>query len=102
MTQPILSTAHNGRNWITFEDHESPQWRSAIEWLLHAGFVESGASVIGIDEGILPSYLKQGVAIAAGFDTWSGSYLLAECEQGDHLLLRLAEHVLAIDRRSLT
>jgi hypothetical protein len=100
MTEPLLVTAANGHNWITFEDYDPPQWRLAIEWLRCEGFKESGASVIGLDEGILPSYVKQDVVIAAGFDNWSGNYLLAECDRGDQVILEVANHVSAKDRRS--
>lgn len=99
MTTPLLLIAANRHNWIAFEDYETPQWRSAIEWLRREGFTESGAPVIGFDEGILPSYVKQGVAIAAGFDNWSGNYLLAECDRGDQVILKVANHVSANDRR---
>jgi hypothetical protein len=100
MTEPLLVTAANGHNWITFEDYETPQWRLAIEWLRREGFTESGAPVIGLDEGILPSYIKQGVAIAAGFDNWSGNHLLAECDIGDQVILKVANYVSANDRRT--
>lgn len=100
MTTPLLSTAANGHLWITFEDRDTPQWRSAIAWLRREGFAESGDSVTGLDEGILPSYARQGVAIAVGFDSWSGDYLLAECGEGDEVILQVASHVSADDRRA--
>ena len=100
MAEPLLMTAANGHNWITFEDYDTPQWQLAVEWLRIEGFTESGSSVIGLGEGILPSYVKQGIAIAAGFDHWSGNYLLAECDKGDHVILKIANHVSASDRRS--
>ncbi|HVK95971.1 MAG TPA: hypothetical protein VM571_14740 [Noviherbaspirillum sp.] len=101
MTNPLLLTAANGHNWITFEDYDTDQWFLAIDWLRREGFNESGAPVIGVDEGVLPSYVKQGVAIAAGFDNWSGNYLLAECDKGDQVILKVANQVSAIDRRSV-
>ena len=100
MAKPLLLTAANGHNWITFEDYDTPQWHLAIAWLKREGFNESGAPVIGLDEGILPSYVKEGVAIGAGFDNWSGNYLLAECDKGDQVILKVASHVSANDRRS--
>ena len=93
MTEPRLSTAANGHWWITFEADDTPQWFMSIEWLGREGFIQSGTPVLGFDEGILPSYVKHGVTIAAGFDNWSGNYLLAECEQGDQVILRVAHHV---------
>lgn len=100
MNEPLLMTAANGHNWITFEAYDTPQWHKAIEWLKREGFAESGAPVLGLDEGILPSYVKQDVAIAAGFDNWSGNYLLAECSKGDQVILSVANYVSANDRRS--
>lgn len=99
MTEPLLLIAANGHNWITFEDYETPQWCLAIEWLRCEGFFESGVPIIRFDEGILSSYIKQGVTIAAGFDNWSGNYLLAECDKGDQVILKVANHVAANDRR---
>lgn len=101
MTQPRLQTAANGHNWITFEAYDTPQWFQAIEWLKREGFTESGTPVIGLDEGVLPSYIKQGVTIAAGFDNWSGNDLLAECNEGDEVLLKVAAYVSARDCRSV-
>ena len=101
MTVPLLLTASNGRNWLTFEAYDTHQWRKAIEWLRHERFLESGAPVVGADEGILPSFVRQNVTIAAGFDNWSGNYLLAECDEGDRVILDLANYVAAQDRRNL-
>jgi len=101
MTEPLLLSAANGRNEITFEAYDTPQWHSAIEWLRREGFTESGVPVVGLDGEILPSYARQGVTIAAGFDIWSGNYLLAECDNGDEVILKVANHVSANDRRSV-
>lgn len=102
MTEPLLLTAANGHNLITFEAYDTPQWYMATEWLMQQGFTESGSHVLGLDEGVLPSYVKQGMSIAAGFDNWSGNYLLAECDKGDQVLLKVANRVSANDRRSAT
>jgi hypothetical protein len=64
------------------------------------GFAESGGPVSGLDEGILPSFVRRSVTIAAGFDNWSGNYLLGECDESDQIILGLANHVYAVDRRS--
>lgn len=100
MSKPSLITAANGHNFLTFEDCDPSQWRLAIEWLKREGFSESGAPVVGFDEGILPSLVKHEVVIAAGFDHWSGRYLLAKCALGDQVIASLASHVLATDRRA--
>lgn len=100
MIEPLLLTAANGHYWITFEVYDTPQWFMAIEWLWREGFIKSGTPVLGLDNGILPSYVKQDVAIAAGFDNWSGNYLLANCDKGDQVILSVADHISANDRRT--
>lgn len=101
MTAPTLITAANGHNWLVFDALNTPEWRVARDWLSREGFIESGAAIRGLDEAILPSLVRRGVALAAGFDNWSGYYLLAECNEGDQVLLQLANHVAAKDCRSV-
>lgn len=98
MAAPALLIAANGHKWMTFEDYDTPQWRLAIEWLMREGFTEAGKQVVWLDEGILPSYVKQGITIAAGFDNWVGNYLLAECDRGDEVILKLSIHTSSTDR----
>ncbi|WP_316674885.1 hypothetical protein [uncultured Tolumonas sp.] len=99
MTTALLTIAANGHNFLTFEDYETNQWRLALEWLKGSGFSESRTSIVTIDEGILPSFVRNSVTIAAGFDNWSGNYLLANCEIGDQIIIALARHVSADDHR---
>lgn len=99
MAAPLLTHAANGRNWLTFEVSDAAKWRMAREWLTRAGFVETGDAVLGLDEGILPSLVRGDVTVAAGFDHWSGSYLLAQCDKGDQVVADLAAHVAAKDCR---
>lgn len=104
METPLLLKAANGRNLLEFEAYDSPQWFLAVDWLTAQGFTRralltESQQVIGCDEGIMPSFVREGVSLAAGWDNWSGNYLLAECELGDGLLLELARHVAAVDRR---
>lgn len=87
MNKPRLHTAENGRVSIDFEEYDSPQWFEAVSVLeKEQGFVRTGEALIGMDEGILPSFVKGGVSIAAGWDNWSGSYLLSESSEGDEVL----------------
>ncbi len=67
---------------------------------MREGFTEAGKQVVWLDEGILPSYVKQGITIAAGFDNWVGNYLLAECDRGDQVILKLAIHTSSTERRA--
>jgi hypothetical protein len=101
MAAPLLSTAANGHNWLIFDAHDSPQWHTAVSWLKRECFVESGTSITAPDERIFPSFVRRSVAIAAGCDNWSGNYLLAQCGEGDQVLLALAGQVAAQDRRSV-
>ncbi|SMC29333.1 hypothetical protein SAMN02745857_03772 [Andreprevotia lacus DSM 23236] len=95
----LLTTTANGHNFLTFEGRNTGKWREARDWLLREGFVESGRNVIGVDEGVFPSFIKQEISIAAGFDHWSGDYLLATCTMGDNIIVSLANYLAAQDRR---
>jgi len=39
-----------------------------------------------MDEGILPSFIKGSLIISAGWDNWSGCYLLSESKERDATL----------------
>ena len=99
MTEPLLTVAANGHLFLTFEEFETPQWQEALAWLANQAFQQTGDTVKGLDEALLPSFVRDTVSIAAGYDNWAGSYLLAECLQGDAVLVDLARHVGAQDRR---
>lgn len=104
MGAPLLLKAANGRNFLAFEAFDTPQWFAAVEWLTTQGFARrallmESQPIIGCDEGIMPSFVRGGVTLAAGWDNWSGRYLLAECALGDGLLLELARRVAAQLRR---
>ena len=99
MTEPLLTVAANGHLFLTFEEFETPQWQEALTWLANQAFQQTGDTVKGLDEALLPSFVRHSVSIAAGYDNWAGSYLLAECLQGDAVLVDLARHVGAQDRR---
>ena len=87
MKRPVIYTAANGHLSIDFEDYDSPVWFKAVSILeKDLGFIRQGEVVIGMDEGILPSLVKDDVSISAGWDNWSGNYLLSESREGDELL----------------
>ena len=79
MTEPLLTVAANGHLFLTFEEFETPQWQEALTWLANQAFQQTGDTVKGLDEALLPSFVRHTVSIAAGYDNWAGSYLLAEC-----------------------
>ncbi len=85
--KPLLHTAANGHLMICFEDQASTAWFVAQNYLeLNLGFARSGQAIIGAGEGIYPSFSRGQVEISAGWDTWSGDYLLASCWAGDEVL----------------
>ena len=53
------------------------------------GFEREGEAVLGMDEGILSSFVKGGLTIAAGWDNWSGNYLLSESQAADEVLKQI-------------
>jgi hypothetical protein len=42
-----------------------------------------------VDEGISQDFVKDGITISAGWDNWSGEYLLSTSDDGDDLLTKL-------------
>jgi hypothetical protein len=100
MVTPLLTLAANGHNFLTFEAYETFEWLSAVQWLKKNQFSEAGQPVFGADEAILPSFVRGSISIAAGFDNWSGNYLLAQCDEGDQIILEVAARVSAEDRRA--
>lgn len=75
---------------LDFSDYDSLPYQQACAKLENElGFVRRGRTVAGIDEGISPSFLRADLEISAGWDNWSGSYLLANSDAGDAILRRL-------------
>lgn len=87
---PSLSIAANGHVTLDFGDYDSVAYQQACAKLENElGFSRQGDSVAGLDEGISPSFLRAKLEISAGWDNWSGSYLLANSDEGDEILRRL-------------
>jgi hypothetical protein len=103
MDTPLLLRASDGRNFLAFEGYDTPEWFVAVEWLASQGFSRGldapGTPVVALDQGIIPSFERGETILHAGWDNWSGNYLSASCDNGDRVLVELASHVGATDRR---
>lgn len=87
---PSLSIAANGHVTLDFGDYDSVAYQQVCAKLENElGFSRQGRTVAGLDEGINPSFLRAGLEISAGWDNWSGSYLLSNSDAGDAVLRRL-------------
>jgi len=87
MNKPRLHTAANGHAAIDFEEYDSPEWFEAV-FLLESeqGFQRTGEAVMCMDEGIMPSFVKGEISIEAGWNNWSGNYLLSASKGGDEVI----------------
>ena len=91
--QLALHTAANSYLSLEFGDDESMLWKEISHHLqAELGFDRVGDGVIGCDEGIRQSFERDGLIISAGWDNWSGDYLLSESSLGDKLLQSLFSH----------
>ena len=87
---PTLDTATNGHLLLSFNELSDSFWLSLAENLtrLH-GFKRVGSPVIGVSEQIHQSFQCAEFNLAAGWDNWSGHYLLSESVAGDAFLQKL-------------
>ncbi len=85
-----IHIAANGHASIDFDEYDSPAWFKAVSILEEEmGFMREGEAVAGMDEGIMPSFVKNDISISAGWDNWSGNYLLSESNEADKVLTKL-------------
>ena len=85
-----MSIAANGYVTLDFGDFDSVPYQQACAKLeTELGFARYGDTVAGLDEGVSPSFLRADLEISAGWDNWSGSYLLANSDAGDAILRHL-------------
>lgn len=88
--RPTLQTAANGHLTIDFNALPESHWEALTTRLMETGgFHRIGQTVMGLDEAILPSFQRAGLTLAAGWNIWSGHYLLSECAAGDEFLRTL-------------
>lgn len=85
--QLALHTAANGHLSLEFSTYGSTLWHAVSDYLeSDLGFARSGRVVAGFDEGIHQTFERENISIYAGWDNWSGDYLLANSQAGDEML----------------
>lgn len=85
-------TAANGHLVIAFGDVDDSTWSDFAKRLeSEFGFTRVGSALLGMDEKIHQSFYKPDVTLAAGWDIWSGHYLLSESNEGDTFIRELAD-----------
>lgn len=93
---PTLHEAANGHLALDFNELSDAGWLSIVEELIKLrGFKRVGSPVIGTSEQIHQNFQCAEFTLAAGWDNWSGHYLLSDCVEGDVFLQRLFDQVSA-------
>ncbi|GJJ05242.1 hypothetical protein RugamoR64_57800 [Duganella rhizosphaerae] len=88
--KPDLHTAPNGFLSLDFCDYDSPLATSISDFLeTDWGFRRDGPTVFGMDEGVSPNFVRGEIVLAAGWDNWSGQYLLSNSREGDEILRQI-------------
>lgn len=82
----VLHTAANGHLTLDFDDSPEVLWEEVIAHLLAEGFVRDGVAVLGPGQSIFPGFVREGIALSAGWDEWSGNYLLSHSDDSDSFL----------------
>lgn len=81
---PSLDTAANGHLTLSFNELSDSCWLSLAENLVKIRrFKRLGSPVIGSDEKIHQNFQCAEFNLAAGWDNWSGHYLLSDSVAGD-------------------
>jgi len=86
--QPRLFPTNNEHLTLEFDAYGSELRCAVCAYLVEElGFERRGELVDGWDEGISPSFVRDGLELQAGWSHWAdGDYLLAVCPRGDQLL----------------
>lgn len=85
-----LYVASNGHLVIDLPDSSGADWEALENKIIDRwGFQRIGTTMVGLDEQIYPSLKRSDLTLAAGWDIWSGHYLLSECVSGDEFLRAL-------------
>ena len=94
--KPTLHTAANGHLTLNLNDESSECWPQIVARLeSEFGLRRVGAKVLGVSEGIHPSFEGPEFTLLAGWDNWSGEYLLSESASGDAFLRKLFDELSA-------
>jgi hypothetical protein len=85
-----LHTAANGHLTLNLNNTPTESWLALSARLVNEfGFRRSGNAVTSVDERIHQSFERPELKLAAGWDNWSGHYLLSESAPGDEFLRSL-------------
>ena len=91
---PTLHKAANGHLSLDVNEWPETCWRLLEDELIkRRGFTRVGASVIGMDEEIHPTFHCAEFSLTAGWDHWSGRYLLSDSVEGDIFLQELFDQL---------
>ncbi|MCE6978194.1 hypothetical protein EI534_12505 [Pseudomonas frederiksbergensis] len=93
---PTIHKAVNGHLSLDFNELSDACWLSIAEELIKLrGFKRMGSPVIGVSEQIHQNFQCAEFNLAAGWDNWSGHYLLSDSVAGDVFLQKLFDQVRA-------
>ena len=83
--------AANGHLSLEFGEASDAAWADLSALLVNEyKFTRVGNAVLGAAEQIHQSFQAPEFTLAAGWDNWSGHYLLSESAEGDAFIERLA------------
>jgi len=93
-TKLRLCEAANGHLSLECGGLPESYWQSIVKFLEKEKWVSrSGKTVIGAGEMIHQDFVVEKFSLSSGWDNWSGHYLLAKREEGDHFLRQLYERL---------
>lgn len=90
-----MTLTPTARGHLSLETDSLPLWQVIEARLGALGFTRSGPSVVGPDQTLFPSFTRDTLTLEAGWDIWSGYYLMASNDQGDAFLSTLAAALLS-------
>jgi len=94
MTKPSLHRAASGHLTLDFNDLPESYWLGvSLRLESHHGFTRVGPAVPGAHEQIHQGFARPDFALAAGWDNWSGHYLLSDSAEGDDFLQMLYDEL---------
>jgi len=90
----FLHQAANDHLTLEFGDASDAHWQAVVQKLENQfGLTRTGNHIHGGDSTIYQNFTCDQFTLAAGWDTWSGNYLLANSTAGDDFLTILFEAI---------
>lgn len=90
MTRSVHRAA-NGHLLLELGDASDAAWADLTALLVDEyKFIRVGSAVLGAGEKIHQAFQAPEFTLAAGWDNWSGHYLLSESAEGDSFIERLS------------